>query len=156
MNLFIQLGLGQSVIFSELVRRSPNYQTALGVHHMIARYIRLYADESGESHFADVAEELKAVDFAPPAPLVNLSSFFTASRIAFFSAPADWQSDWHCTATRNLFVVISGEWEITASDGETKRFSKGSVLIVEDTKGKGHTSRVVGSEDSLAVLVQMG
>jgi hypothetical protein len=122
---------------------------------MIARYTRLFADESGESHFAEVAEELRLTDFAPPAAPVNLSSFFVASRIAFFSAPADWHGDWHPAPARNLFVVISGEWEVTSSDGETRRFSPGSVLLVEDTKGKGHTSRVVSSEDSLAVLVQM-
>jgi hypothetical protein len=122
---------------------------------MIARYIRLYADDSGESHFADVAEELTLVEFAPPAASVNLSSYFPASKTAFFSAPAGWQSDWHPSPARNLFVVISGEWEITASDSETRRFSSGSILLVEDTRGKGHTSRVISDEDSLAVVVQL-
>ena len=122
---------------------------------MIARYIRLYADGSGESHFADVAEELTLVDFAPPAAPLNLSSFVPASKIAFFAAPRGWQSDWHTSGARDLFVIISGEWEITVSDGETRKFTSGSVVLVEDTKGKGHTSRVVGDEDSLAVLVQL-
>jgi len=122
---------------------------------MIARYIRLYADRGGESHFADVAEELTLVEFAPPAPPLNLSSSFPTSRTAFFSAPAGWVSDWHHSPARNLFVVIAGEWEVTASDGETRRFARGSVLLAEDTRGKGHTSRVVGEEDSLAVLVQL-
>jgi len=50
--------------------------------------------------------------------------------------------------------VLSGEWEVTASDGEARRFAAGSVLLVEDTRGKGHASRV-GNSDSLAVMVQL-
>jgi hypothetical protein len=122
---------------------------------MIARYVRLYTDETGESHFADVEAELTLVEFAPPAASLNLSAFFPASQTAFFSAPCDWLGDWHPSSARNLFVVISGEWEVTASDNETRRFSPGSILLAEDTSGKGHTSRVVSDEDSLALLVQL-
>jgi uncharacterized cupin superfamily protein len=55
-----------------------------------------------------------------------------------------------------LFFVLSGEWQVTASDGESRRFGVGSVLLVEDTTGKGHSSRVVSETDSLAALVKMG
>jgi hypothetical protein len=122
---------------------------------MITRYVKLYCDASGESHFADVAEELTLVNFAPPADPVLLSSFFPATRTSFFSAPGGWTGDWHPAPARNLFVLISGEWEITASDGETRTLLPGSVILVEDTKGKGHRSRVVSDEDSLALLVQL-
>ena len=50
---------------------------------------------------------------------------------------------------------MSGEWEITASDGEVRTFSTGDVLLVEDTKGKGHASRVISDDDSLALLVKL-
>ncbi len=42
-----------------------------------------------------------------------------------------------------------------ASDGETRRFGIGAVLRVEDTTGKGHSSRVVGEFDSLAIMVRL-
>jgi hypothetical protein len=32
-----------------------------------ARYVRLYADADGESHFSDEEMELRLVNFAPPA-----------------------------------------------------------------------------------------
>ncbi|HEV2827815.1 MAG TPA: hypothetical protein VGW76_09440 [Pyrinomonadaceae bacterium] len=57
--------------------------------------------------------------------------------------------------SRNLFVVISGEWEIEASDGTTRLFSPNSVLLVEDLTGKGHRSRVISNEDSFALLVRL-
>ncbi len=118
-------------------------------------YTRLYADEDGESHFEDVDIDLTLTDYAPPAPPLNLSSFAPATQFGFMNAPAGWYSDWHASSGRDLFVVLSGEWEVTASDGETRRFGIGAVLRVEDTTGKGHSSRVVGEFDSLAIMVRL-
>lgn len=119
-------------------------------------YTRLYSDEHGESHFADVEIDLTLTDYAPPAPPLELSTTTPANQFGFMNAPAGWASDWHPSSARNIFFVLRGEWEVTASDGETRRFSTGSVLLVEDTTGKGHTSRVVSQTDSLAVIVQLG
>jgi|ERR1051326_787424 hypothetical protein len=121
----------------------------------MATYTHLYTDNSGESHFEDVEIDLRWTDYEPPAPSLRLSSFELATQFGFMSAPAGWASDWHPSAARNLFFVISGEWEVTASDGETRRFGVGSVLLVEDTTGKGHSSRVISETDSLAVMVQL-
>jgi hypothetical protein len=118
-------------------------------------YTRLYSDQQGESHFEDVEINLAMTDYAPPAPPLELSSFTTAKQFGFMKAPAGWSSDWHLTPARNIFIVVSGEWEVTASDGETQRFGAGSVLLVEDTSGKGHSSRVVGEADSLAAMVEL-
>jgi Cupin domain len=118
-------------------------------------YARLYADAAGESHFDDVEIDLVSTDYAPPAPPLDLSSFTAATQFGFMRAPAGWSSDWHPSAARNIFFVLTGEWEITAGDGETRRFEAGSVLLVEDTNGKGHTSRVVGDSDSVAAVVQL-
>jgi hypothetical protein len=118
-------------------------------------YTHLYSDESGESHFEDIEIDLTLTDYAPPAPPLSLSAFLPASQFGFMNAPAGWASDWHPSPARNLFLVISGEWEVTASDGESRRFGPGSVLLVEDTGGKGHSSRVVSEADSLAAMVQL-
>lgn len=119
-------------------------------------YTRLYSDEHGESHFEDVEIDLASTDYAPPAPPLSLSSFSPAKQFGFMKAPAGWSSDWHPTAARNIFFVLSDEWEVTAGDGESRRLTAGSVLLVEDTKGKGHSSRVVSEIDSVAAMVQLG
>jgi hypothetical protein len=116
---------------------------------------RLYADRNGESHFEEIEIDLPLTEYAPPASPLGLSAFANAKQFAFMNAPAGWTSDWHPSASRNLFLVLSGQWEVTASDGETRRFAVGSVLLAEDTTGKGHTSRVVGDADSLAAMVQL-
>ena len=118
-------------------------------------YTHLYSDDSGESHFEDIEMDLTLTDYTPPAPPLSLSAFLPASQVGFMNAPAGWASDWHPSSARSLFFVISGEWEVTASDGETRRFGVGGVLLVEDTNGQGHSSRVVSEVDSLAALVQL-
>jgi len=119
-------------------------------------YTRLYADNTGESPFAAVAIDLVSPDYAPPPPPLELSVPTSAAQFGFMKAPAGWSSDWHPSSGRNMFMVLSGEWEVTASDGETRRFGIGSVLLVEDTSGKGHKSRVASDVESLAVMVQLG
>ncbi len=118
-------------------------------------YTRLYSDAYGESHFEDIEIDLTLTEYAPPAPPLELSSITPAKQFGFMNTPAGWASDWHPSAARNMFFVLTGEWEVTASDGETRRFSAGSVLLVDDNKGKGHTSEVVSQTDSLAVTVQL-
>ena len=119
------------------------------------QYTRLYSDDQDESHFDDIESDLKLVEYAPLAPLLYLSSFTPATQFGFMNAPAGWSSDWHPTAARNLFFVMTGEWEVMASDGESRRFGAGSVLLVEDTVGKGHSSSVISETDSLAAMVQL-
>ncbi|HUS11093.1 MAG TPA: hypothetical protein VMZ30_11565 [Pyrinomonadaceae bacterium] len=122
---------------------------------MKAKYTRLFSDENGESHFEERECELDLIDFAPPASPLAVSESFPASDAAFLAGPSGWIGDWHISPSRNLFVVISGEWEVEASDGTTRLFLPNSVLLVEDISGKGHRSRVVSKEDSFALLVRL-
>jgi quercetin dioxygenase-like cupin family protein len=119
------------------------------------RYTRLFSDELGESHFDEVEIEFASTDYVAGAAPLQLSPALDATQYSFMNAPSGWMSDWHPSSARNLFVVLSGEWEVTASDGETRRFKTGDVLLVEDTTGKGHASRVVGEYDSFAVMVKV-
>ena len=118
-------------------------------------YMRLFADERGESHFEDIDVALALAEFASTAPPMGVSTSMAASESAFIVGPAGWTSDWHVSSGRNLFVVLSGEWEIEASDGTVRKFSSPDVLLAEDTSGKGHRSRVISEEDSLALVVQL-
>ena len=122
---------------------------------MKVTYVRLYSDDSGESHFEELQEELTLKDFAPPAAPLNLSVLTKATKAGFLGAPAGWKGDWHPSSGRNLFFVISGEWEIEASDGEIRRFGPGSIVMVEDTTGKGHASRVISDHESLTGIVEL-
>jgi hypothetical protein len=119
------------------------------------KYVRLYSDEEGDSHFEDVEVEFESVDFAPPAPPLDLSSATTASQFVFVRSPSGWYGDWHPAPRRQFACCLAGEFEVTASDGETRRFLPRDVLLIEDTTGKGHKSKVTSEEDSISALVQL-
>lgn len=120
---------------------------------MKTQYVRLYTDADGESHFSDEEMELKSVNFAPPAPPVNTSAFTPAKHFVLLHAPAGWFGDWHPTPYRQFFFFLDGKVEVRVSDGEVRRFGPGSILLVEDTTGKGHTTRVIVG--GLAAVVQL-
>jgi len=52
-----------------------------------------------------------------------------------------------------VFVTVRGEYEVTVADGIARRFPVGSVLIVEDTVGDGHSTRITSDEDTVAFVV---
>ena len=118
-------------------------------------FTRLYSDASGESHFDDIEIDLMSAEYVPGAAPVNLSNITKATQIKFIEAPSGWTSDWHTSAARALFLVLTGAWEVRASDGEARRFSIGSPLLVEDTSGKGHQSSVTSVDGSLAAMIEL-
>lgn len=119
------------------------------------KYTKIFADEEGETHFIDVEIEHKSVNFAPPAPPIYRSSYNPATRYAFCNFPSGWFGDWHPAPFKQVFFVLSGEIEVIVSDGMVKHFGPGSIVLVEDTSGKGHISKVVGTSDLLAAVVQL-
>ena len=122
---------------------------------MEVTYTCLYADSGGESHFKDVEVELQEIDFAPPAMPLNVSSFISATQCGFATAPLGWYGDWHPTPQRQFLFYLAGLAEVGVSDGEVRTFGPGDILLVEDTTGKGHISRVVGSAEILNAVVRL-
>ena len=121
-----------------------------------AGYIRIYNDERGESHFDDLQLGLPPVDFAPPAPPLNFLRLFAAKDCGFLGVPAGWGGDVpHPSPRRQLFCFLAGEFEVTASDGSCRSFQPGSVLLLEDTAGKGHSTRIIGPREGLLVTVSL-
>jgi hypothetical protein len=121
-----------------------------------ATYLRLYADEQGESHFGEVEVTLTPVDFAPPAPPLAVAPLSAATRCFLVGGPADWGGDVpHPAPRRQLFCLLEGRYEVTASDGEVRTFGPGSLLLLEDTTGKGHSTRIVGGGDFLILGVAL-
>ena len=121
-----------------------------------AHYVRLYADERGESHFDEVDVDLGPVDFAPPAPPLHIAALFPATSCGFVCGPPDWDGRIpHPSPRRQLFCNLRGDYEVTASDGTVRRFVAGSVLLLEDTTGEGHSTRIVSDDEVLIVSVTL-
>jgi hypothetical protein len=118
-------------------------------------YVRIYADAHGDSHFEDVEVPLDLVEVAPGISPLFASAFNEASHYAFLRAEPGWKEDWHPAPQRQFLVYLAGVTEFTVSDGEIRRLGAGTILLAEDTLGRGHISEVVGAEDVVAVLIQV-
>lgn len=111
---------------------------------------RLYVDSAGESHFQDV--EIALTD---PSHAGWQSAPVLATGLLFRRAPSDYDVDWTVAPRRQYIVNLDAGVLLTASDGEARRIGAGEVILVEDTWGKGHRSKALGSRARHSIFVML-
>ena len=104
------------------------------------RIHNLYTDASGESHFRDIQ-----VEWIEETRSGKLSRRLPATGIIFRQVPPTYELDWHPAPRRQYIINLDAGARITASDGESRVIGAGEVILVEDTTGKGHLSKAVGT-----------
>lgn len=113
-------------------------------------YLRIYAGPDGESHFEDVEVPLQ-----PGTASSDLSALIPVTGVIFRRSRADQYVDFHHAPRRQFVITLSGEAEVEASDGEVRRIGPGTVMLAEDTTGKGHITRGVGTAERLSLFVPL-
>jgi hypothetical protein len=104
--------------------------------------VRIYSDEHGESHFEDVPLDMTLERYASAEWLI--SKPLQVDELWFRRVVTEFADEPHQAPRRQLIVGLAGEAEVEVSDGEIRRFGPGSVILVEDTTGKGHRTRRIG------------
>ena len=99
---------------------------------------RLYADDDGHARFEDI--EIPLVPDDPPPDAMSVSQPWQAVAVLLGHGPAGGSHPKQLEHWRQLVIGISGRVEVTATC-ETRTFGPGDILLVEDTKGFGHSSR---------------
>jgi hypothetical protein len=114
------------------------------------KYFRIYAGPDGESHFADIE-----VEFSGRRNGSELSALNPVVGVIFRRSSADQFIDWHPAPRRQYVVTLSGQAEVEASDGEVRQIGPGTVMLAEDTTGKGHITRGRGTEERLSLFIPL-
>jgi hypothetical protein len=115
---------------------------------------RLSTDEGGVSRFRDLDVELAPGLAVPPAQPLHSAPFLPTEGSFWVGAPTTWRGDApHPAPRRQIFVTVRGEYQVTAGDGTVQRFPAGSVLVLEDTTGTGHSTRITSGEDCIVFAV---
>src|SRR5262245_16590017 len=114
-------------------------------------YVRIYADADGESHFEDVEVLLDQ-----PMQVSQMSETFPSTGMNLRRNDREYTLDFHPAPRRQLGINRTGTVEMETSDGEVRRFGPASIILVEDTTGKGHISRSVGTDERISVFVHLG
>lgn len=120
------------------------------------KYVRLFVDDEGVSHFEDCALPLATRDFAPPTTPLEVSEFMAAEGFAVLRFAPDWSGPWHPSPYRQWFFLLSGSLAVTVGDGAERSFTAGDVILVDDVGTKGHMTKVNGGRQAVAVGVRVG
>ena len=120
----------------------------------MVNYVRVYSGDDGQSHL----EEFEP-DFNPFVDTEGAHGEGTpmesATGITIRRNPPGYFLDFHCAPRRQYTITIAGELELGTGDGTLKRFGPGTILLAEDLTGQGHTTRVVGTETSVTIVVPL-
>ena len=117
--------------------------------------IRVFTDDTGESHLETGAIAVESRRFAPPAPPLDVSAMSPAAEWSLLRFAADWVGGWHCTPFRQWMFVLAGHATVRTSDGSHCNLEAGSICLLEDTWGKGHLTTILGSAEVLIVAVRI-
>jgi hypothetical protein len=112
------------------------------------RIHNLYEDADGVSHFRDIE-----IEWAEQRNFSKLSKRLPATGVIFRETSGDYDLDWHPAPRRQYIVNLDGAVKITAGDGEARVIGAGEVILVEDTKGKGHLSQSVGGKMRRSIFI---
>lgn len=105
--------------------------------------LRIFADANGKTHMEDVDIPLKPKQLFEDHDLpLRISDNLAASWCnVCYVPPGMKEAGWHNPPRRLLVLWLTGEVEFETSDGNIRRLSAGSIVLAEDTIGKGHISR---------------
>jgi hypothetical protein len=107
---------------------------------------RLYTGADGQSHIDQVPIMLHG------APAEESAAQKMSDAYLVRGAPGMFES-WHNADRKRYIVVISGVAEVVTTGGEKARIEPGQIYMAEDLTGKGHTFRVVGDQEWVALFV---
>lgn len=97
---------------------------------------RVYSDYKGDTRFEDIFIPLKDVG-----EIGKLSEAIPVGTIIFREVDPTYDYNFHNAPQKQYLILIDGGIEIETSLGEKRQFKSGDVLLLEDTKGKGHRTK---------------
>ena len=110
------------------------------------------ADETGETSFGVREIPVQQASFGPPPNPTGLKiDFGTVESMFAFSVPAGTHVPAHNAPQPYICIILSGEAEVLASDGEKRTFGPGDVLFCDDLTGDGHVTHAI--TDFVAVFI---
>jgi quercetin dioxygenase-like cupin family protein len=110
---------------------------------------RLYTGADGQSHIDQVPIAVRDSSGVPAREDSDSRKMSEAYLVR--CAPGMFEN-WHNADQKRYIVVLGGEAEVTTTGGEKASIVPGHLYIAEDLTGKGHTFRVVGHQDWVALF----
>jgi hypothetical protein len=118
-------------------------------------YVRIFADESGQSHLEEQCIEVGRPEAALSAFPTQFSDPIAVTAARFSLMPPHFVAEWHTAPRRQYSLHLSGELEVEVGDGQKCRLGPGSIVLLEDVSGQGHRTTVIGDEPVVGVFLHL-
>ena len=106
--------------------------------------VRISDDGAGGSCSSDIAVQLEARPFAVGVPPLLVSPATSCHALNFVEFPAEVRDTApNPTHRRQFGTVLTGIAETETTDGKVRRLTAGTVVLLEDTAGRGHVTRII-------------
>ena len=112
--------------------------------------VRVYTGDDGESHFEDID-----VDFDESGQFGRISKMVKAKGVIFREVDGDYDLDFHNAPRRQYVINLTGSVDLIVGDGTRRRLGPGSILLAEDTTGRGHKSQNVAGEPRTCLFIPL-
>ena len=112
------------------------------IHH-------LFTGPDGQTH----VEEIEAKFGSASSSDSTFYKLGAAAGAELRRAAAGRVSDWHPAPRKQYVITLSGHGELEIAGGQKIAVGPGSIELVEDVTGKGHITRVVGTEERVTLQV---
>jgi hypothetical protein len=112
--------------------------------------VRVYTGTDGESHFEDID-----VQFDQSGAFGRISKMVAARGVLFREVDGDYDLDFHNAPRRQYVVNLTGSVDLEVGDGTRRRLGPGSILLAEDTTGRGHKSQAVAGEARTCLFIPL-
>ncbi len=106
---------------------------------------RIYTGPDGLAHAEEVEMKLNG----------NATEMIKATGIEFSRRAPNISGDWHTGPRRQFVITLSGRGEIEVAGGKKVAVGPGQINLIEDTTGKGHITRNLGTEDRIAITIPL-
>ena len=110
--------------------------------------VRIYSGSDGQSHFEDIDLEVEGAEGLPAYGVTS-----KPESMHFRKQQPGVDLGFHPAPRRQYIVSLAGEVEVGLGSGEKRIFKAGDVMLADDTTGQGHTTRVVGSEPRVSIVI---
>lgn len=141
----VRFGIALLAVLVILLTCTNRRQASLAAPQTPVTITRLYTGPDQLSHIEQVT-----LNFPPGG---EESEHVKASSAYLVRVSPNYFADWHHPGHRRYVVPLSGRAELEIANGEKVAVEPGRVYLAEDQSGKGHTFRVVGGTEWVALFV---
>lgn len=122
--------------------------------HSTKSYTRVVSTNDGGSEFEDADLRLEAMPVGDGITML-VGAVGPVTGLAFCRLDA-FGGEPHPASEPQWVVVLRGRIEVEVSDGSSRQFGPGDLVLAADTRGRGHITRVVGDQTVEALVISSG